>query len=124
NSGMKVAAKLKSKYNNQAKMSKKPETRMAWFQKLANVLAPETPKAELSLSTVDEKTIVFPTLEAEDTPTEGIAIVVADDANYTGEVETDEFVITVVDGMTTVVFDKTEVDESAVIEDLLAKIEK
>jgi len=120
NAGMKIAAKFKSKYT---KMSKKPDTRMAWYQKIAKAIALETPKAELTLSTVDEKTIVFPTLEAEDTPTAGIAIVVDDNANYTGEVETDEFVITVEDGMTTEVFDKTEVDEEAVIEDLLAKVE-
>ena len=120
NAGMKIAAKFKSKYT---KMSEKPKTKMAWYQKIAKAMALETPKAELSLSTVDEKTIVFPTLEADDTPSVGIAIVVDDDANFTGEVETEEFVIAVVDGMTTEVFDKTEVDEEAVIEDLLAKVE-
>lgn len=122
NAGMKIAAKFKSKYNK-ATMSKKEQTRMAWFERLANAMKPNTAKAELTLSTVDEKTIVFPTLEADDTPSVGIAIVVDEDANFTGEVETDEFVITVEDGMTTEVFDKTEVDEEAVIEDLLAKVE-
>jgi len=121
-SGMKIAAKFKSKYNK-ATMSKKSETRMAWFERLANAMKPNTAKAELSLSTVDDKTIVFPTLEAEDTPSVGIAIVVDEDANFTGEVETDEFVIAVEDGITTAVFDKSEVDEEEVIEELLAKIE-
>lgn len=123
-SGMKIAAKLKSKYNNKAtKMSKKSESKMAWYERLANTLKGDTPKAELELASVDEKTIVFPTLEATDTPTVGIPIVVDDDAKYTGEVETDEFVITVEDGMTTAVFDKTEINEEEVIEELLAKVE-
>ena len=103
NSGLKIAAKLKTKYNK-AKMSKNSETKMDFWTRVANIMKPEQPKAKLELATVDEKVITFPTLEATDKPTEGIAIVVGDDANFTGEVETDEFVITVADGMTTIVF--------------------
>lgn len=122
NSGLKIAAKLKTKYNK-AKMSKNSETKMDFWTRVANIMKPEQPKAKLELATVDEKVITFPTLEATDKPTEGIAIVVGEDANFTGEVETDEFVIAVADGMTTIVFDKTEINEEEVIDELLAKVE-
>lgn len=121
-SGLKIAAKLKTKYNK-AKMSKNSGTKMDFWTRVANIMKPEQPKAKLELATVDDKVITFPTLEATDKPTEGIPIVVGDDANFTGEVETDEFVITVVDGITTIVFDKTEINEEEVIDELLTKIE-
>lgn len=114
-SQIKIAAKLKNKMSKPSKM--------AWYERLANALKVEVPKAELKLTSVDEKVITFPDLEENATPKIGDAIVVDEDTNFTNEVETEEFVITVVDGVVTAVLDKTEIDPEAVIEDLLAKVE-
>ena len=114
-SQIKIVAKFKNKMSKPSKM--------AWYERLANALKVDVPKAELKLTSVDEKVITFPNLEENATPKIDDAIVVDEDANFTGEVETEEFVITSADGVVTAILDKTEIDEEEVIEDLLAKVE-
>lgn len=114
----KIVASIKSKMltNNNSKMSEKKKN-VAWYLRLANVMTPA--KAELTLASVDDQTVTFPDLEDGATPSVGDSIVVDEDASFTGEVETNNYVIQAEDGKVTVVIDKTEVDLDEVVETLI-----
>lgn len=116
----KMVAKLKLNVNQkEKKMSKQKK---AWWTRFA--MLKETPKAELELAGVDGDAIVFPELEEDDAPSEGARVTVGDDANYTGEAETEGYIFVIEDGVLVSFVDKTEIVESEVIEDLLDIIDE
>lgn len=117
-----LVASIKNKLTkNEKAMSKEKGKGLSFYTRLANALKPA--KAELTLASVDDKTVVFPDLEEDATPTVGDSVVVDDDANYTGEVETNNYVFTVEEGKVTLVFDKSEIDLDEVVETLIEQNE-
>lgn len=115
----KIVAKFKNNINQKTK--KMSKNKPNWFARAAKILSNH--KAALELSDVAGKAIVFPNLETGDVPKKGDAVTVGEDSNFTGVVETDDYVLDVVDGVLASVVDKNEVDKDEVIEGLLEIIE-
>lgn len=102
---LKIVAKFKNKLTkNESKMSK-PN----WRERMASLIGGA--KNELEIADVSGNPIVFPELDEDSEPSVDDTITVDGDANYTGEVETNDFVITVEDGKVTAI---SEVLEEAV----------
>lgn len=119
NKDYKLVASLRSKLNKK-EMKKNNQN---WFNKVANILTNHKTKAQLELADVAGNSVVFPELEEGDVPKEGDKITVGEDANYTGAVETDDYVIETADGLVVTVVDKNETDKDEVISDLVEIIE-
>lgn len=117
----KLVAKFKRKLinKNDRKMSK---NKGSWFERLANIQRRTV--AQLELADVNGDTVVFPDLEATDTPSVDDKVTVGGDSNYTGAVETDEFIFTVEDGVVTEIVDKTEVEDNPLVQELIEIIEE
>lgn len=118
-----LVAKMKNKLTNKNEktMSKKKKG-LSFYTRLANAIKPV--RAELTLASVDDQEIVFPDIEADATPTVGDAIVVDDDASFTGEVETNNYIFSVEEGKVTLVLDKNEVDLDEAVETLIEQNEE
>lgn len=126
NSDYKLVASLKSKLNqkpNNKKMSKKEE-KLSWVGRLLNMRTNHSVKAELELADVAGNAVMFPELDSEDTPSQGDKVTVDGDANHTGTVETEEYILSVEDGVLTEVIVIAEIDKDEVIDELLETIEK
>lgn len=117
----KIVAQLKTNFKTN-EMSKQ-NSNAGLYKRLIQVLGVGR-SAQLELASVDEKTIVFPNLTSEDKPSVEDEIVVDEDTNFTGEVETADYIILVEDGKVTEVFDKTEITEEEIIETLLDKVDE
>lgn len=116
-----LVAQFKSKLinKNDRKMS---ENKKSWFERLTNIQRKTV--AQLELADVNGDPIVFPELEPESTPEVGDSVVVNGDANYTGAVETEEFLFTVENGVITELVDKVEVEDNPLIQELIEIIEE
>lgn len=101
---------------------KMSENKKSWFERLTNIQRKAV--AQLELADVNGDPVVFPNLEAGDTPSVGDAIIVGGDTNYTGAVETDEFLFTVENGVVTELVDKAEIEDNPVIQELIEIIEE
>lgn len=115
----KLVANIKQKLNNK-KMNKNNST---WFAKVSAILTNHKSKAMLELADVSGNSIVFPELEEGDVPKEGDKITVDGDENYSGAVETNDYVIEVAEGLVASVVDKNAVDQDEIIEELIEIIE-
>lgn len=116
----KLAASIFNLNNKQ--MSK--EEKSPWWVRFSAMASAQKKKAELTLTGVAEETVVFPELDDEATPSVGDAVVVNDDANFSGSVETPEYLIVAADGVVTELVDKNEIDPEEVIEELMSIIEE
>lgn len=105
--------------NSNIKMANKNKSWVSRFLKMQ-----QSTKMELKLNDVAGTEITFPDLNEDDTPAEGNKVIVGEDANYTGEIQTDEYILAIEDGTVTEVIDKDELDEEAIIEELLDLIEE
>jgi len=94
---LKIVAKFKNKLTKNEKKMSKPN----WKERMASLIG--VAKNELEIADVSGNPIVFPELDEDSEPNIEDVIVVDGDANFTGEVETNDFVMTVEDGKVTAI---------------------
>lgn len=124
NSDMRLVASLRSNLTTTKNntMTKKKTSTLSWMKRITNAMGP-APKAQLELADEAGKLVVFPELEVEDTPKLGDKVTYDGDAMYTGSLETEEYIIEVLDGVITEVIVIAEIDKDEIIDELVAKIE-
>src|SRR5690625_1148507 len=122
NENYKVVASLKNEYKSKINNMSKKEGMLTRMGRFFNAIP--AVKAELELADKAGNPVVFPELEAGDEPSEGDKVTVDGDANFTGQVETEKYIIAVKDGVVTEVMVIDEIDRDEMIDALLDKVEE